>query len=55
MSIDKIHQHENKHEKENEGILDPFFAIQKKMANSPRPPSSQNYFINAQGKRVKPS
>ena len=30
MSIDKIHQHENKHEKENEGILDPFFAIQKK-------------------------
>jgi hypothetical protein len=53
MSIDKIiHQHENEHENENERILDPYFAIQKKMANSPRPPSSQNYFINAQGKRV---
>lgn len=52
MSIDKIHQHENKHENENERILDPFFAIQKKMANSSHPPSSQNYFINTQGKRV---
>jgi len=48
MSIDKIDQHENK----NERILDPFFAIQRKMANSPRPASSQNYFINVQGKRV---
>jgi len=52
MSIDNIHQHENQHENKNERILDPFFAIQKKMANSPPPPSSQNYFINAQDKRV---
>jgi len=52
MSIDKIHQHENAHENNNVRLLDPFFAIQKKMANSPRPPSSQNYLINAQGKRV---
>jgi hypothetical protein len=47
-----IHQYENEHKNNNERILDPYFAIQKKMANSPRPPSSQNYFINAQGKRV---
>ena len=52
MSIDKISQHEKEHENENGKILDPFFAIQKKMANSLSNPSSQNYFINAQGKRV---
>ena len=48
----KIHQYENERENNNERILDPYFAIQRKMANSARPPSSQNYFINAQGKRV---
>jgi hypothetical protein len=30
MSIDKIHQHENKHEKENEGILDPSLLSKKR-------------------------
>ena len=48
----KIHQYENERENNNERILDPYFAIQRKMANSPSNPSSQNYFINAQGKRV---
>jgi Methyltransferase domain len=52
MSIDKIHQRENEHENRNERILNPFFAMQKKMANAPTRPSSQNYFINTYGKRV---
>ena len=52
ICINKIHQYENERENNNERILDPYFAIQRKMANSPRPPSSQNYFINARGKRV---
>jgi hypothetical protein len=48
----KIHQYENERENNDERILDPYFAIQRKMANSPSNPSSQNYFINTQGKRV---
>jgi hypothetical protein len=48
----KIHQYENKRENNNERILDPYFAIQKIMANAPSRSSSQNYFINSQGKRV---
>src|SRR6476620_6817304 len=48
----KIHQYENERENNNERILDPYFAMQKSMANSPHPPSSQNYFINTQGRRV---
>ena len=52
MSIDKFHQRKNEYENKNERILDPFFVVQKKMANAPSRPSSQNYFINSQGKRV---